>query len=118
MSALLVTWIVTAVSFFIISKLPIGVEIDSLVKSLMSAAVFGIVTAIVRPILDFFFAVPNFLSFNLFPWLFAFIAGAICFGLAAWLVKGFRLRYGWISAALGAFALSLVSNLIYNVLFL
>ncbi len=113
-----VVWIVTAVSFFIISKLPIGVEIDSPVKSLISAAVFGIVTAIVRPILNIFFAVPSLLTFNLFPWLFAFIAGAICFGLAAWLVQGFRLRYGWISAALGAFALSLVSNLIYNAFFL
>jgi putative membrane protein len=39
-----------------------------------------------------------------------------CFSIAAWLVDGFRLRYGIWSAILGAFALTLVNNIIYKLL--
>jgi putative membrane protein len=34
---ILIAWLVTSVSFFIISKLPIGVEIDSFKKAMISA---------------------------------------------------------------------------------
>ncbi|MEY4520415.1 MAG: hypothetical protein RLZZ499_3015 [Cyanobacteriota bacterium] len=56
MTGIIVTWLVITVSFLIISKLPIGVEIDSFGKALLSAAVFGILNAILRPILGFFTA--------------------------------------------------------------
>jgi putative membrane protein len=115
-TSLLIAWLVTAVSFFIISKLPIGVEIDTLAKTLISAAVLGILNALVKPVLGLIFTVPNFLTLNLFHGLFAFIISVICFGLAAYLVQGFRLRYGIWSAVIGALALSVVSSLIYNVL--
>lgn len=114
--ALLITWVITAISFFIISKLPIGVEIDTIGKTFLSAAVLGIVTALVRPILKLIFVVPNVLTLNLFPALFTFIASVICFGIAAWLVQGFRLRFGIWSAILGALALSFVTSLIYKIL--
>ncbi|NET49962.1 MAG: phage holin family protein, partial [Merismopedia sp. SIO2A8] len=42
LSQLLILWLVTSVSFFIISKLPTGVDIDSFGKAVISAAVFGI----------------------------------------------------------------------------
>jgi putative membrane protein len=114
--ALLITWVVTAVSLYIISKLPLGVDIDSPGKAFISAAVLGIVTAIVRPALRLFFAIPNLVTFDLMSSLFTFIITVACFGLAAWLVQGFRLRFGIWSALMGAFALSLVSSLIYKVL--
>ena len=113
---LLITWVVTAISFFIISKLPIGVEIDTIGKTFLSAAVLGIVSALVRPILAVVFAVPNALTLNLFPALFTFIASVICFGIAAWLVQGFRLRFGIWSAILGSLALSFVNSLLFKVL--
>ncbi|MDE5107449.1 MAG: phage holin family protein, partial [Trichodesmium sp. St17_bin3_1_1] len=40
-SQLLILWFVTAVSLFIISKLPTGVEIDDFKIALISSAVFG-----------------------------------------------------------------------------
>ncbi|CDN11203.1 MAG: phage holin family protein [Richelia sp.] len=113
---LLIAWVVTAVSLYIISKLPLGVEIDSPGKAFISAAVLGIVTAIVRPVLRLFFAVPNLLTFDLLSSLFTFFITVICFGLAAWLVQGFRLRFGIWSAILGAFSLSVISGLIYKIL--
>ena len=48
--SLVIAWLVTSVSFFIISKLPIGVEIDTFGKAMVSAAVFGLLNALVRPI--------------------------------------------------------------------
>ena len=92
--SLLIAWIVTSVSLFIISKLPTGVEIDSFQKAMWSAVVFGILNAILRPILGFFAFPITFLTFGLF----AIVLNAIIFGLAAYLVTGFRLRWGFWSA--------------------
>ena len=111
---LLIAWLVSASSLLLITQLPIGVEIDSTPKAFVSAAVLGIVAAIVRPILGLVFAIPNFVTFNLFSGIFTFIITAVTFAIAASLVKGFRLRLGIWSAVIGALALSLVSNLIYN----
>ena len=112
MIGLFITWLVTTISFLIISKLPIGVEIDSLGKAAISAVVFGILNAILRPILGFFTFPFIILTFGLFM----FVLNAIIFGLAAALVPGFRLRWGFWSALIGAIALSLVNSLLFNVL--
>ncbi len=115
--ALLVAWLVTAISFLIISKIPlIGVEVDSLNKSFVSAAVLGLITVFVKPILRLFFAIPNLLTLTLFQGVFTFIISVICFGIAAFLVQGFRLRYGIWSAIMGALTLSVVSSIIYHIL--
>jgi len=112
MTGLLITWIVTTISFLIISRLPLGIEIDSVKKAIISAAVFGILNAILRPIL-FFFSFPFIiLTFGLF----AFVLNAIIFGLAAFLVPGFRLRWGIWSALIGAIALSIINSLLFNLL--
>lgn len=112
MTGLFVTWLVTTISFLIISRLPIGVEIESFGKAAISAAVFGILNALLRPILTFFTFPLIFLTFGLF----AFVLNAIIFGLAAVLVTGFRLRWGVWSALIGAIALSVVNSLMFNLL--
>ncbi|MDX2215280.1 MAG: phage holin family protein [Oculatellaceae cyanobacterium bins.114] len=109
---ILITWLITAVSLFIISKLPLGIEIDSFNKALFSAAVFGILNAVLGPILRFLGTPITFLTLGLF----ALVINAIIFGLAAWLVEGFRLRWGIWSALLGAIALSIINSLIFRVL--
>lgn len=111
---LLIAWLVSASSLLIITKLPVGVEIDSPVKAYTSAAVLGVVAAIVNPILKAVFFIPNLLTFGLLSGLVTFIIAAIAFGIAAALVNGFRLRQGVWSAIIGALALSIVSNLIYG----
>ena len=109
---LLIAWLVTSVSFFLISKLPTGVEIDSFGKAVISAAVFGILNAVLKPILTFFSLPAIWLTFGLF----AVVVNAIIFGLAAYLVTGFRLRWGIWSALIGAVALAVVNSLIYKLL--
>ncbi len=113
---LLIVWIVTSISLLMISKLPLGVEIDTPQKAFFSAAILGIVTTVVRPILRLVFAVPNLLTFNLLSGIFTFMIAVVCFSLAAWLVDGFRLRFGIWSAVLGAFALTIINSLIYRLL--
>jgi putative membrane protein len=110
--SLLVAWVVTSISLFIISKLPTGVEIDTFGKALWSAAVFGILNALLRPILVILAFPITLLTFGLF----AIVLNAIIFGLAAWLVTGFRLRWGFWSALIGAIALGIINSLIYRVL--
>ena len=110
--SLAIAWLVTSVSFFIISKLPIGVDIDSFGKAMISAAVFGLLNALVRPIF-LFFGIP-LLLFTFGLWM--IVINAAIFGLAAWLVEGFRLRWGIWSALLGALALGFINSLLYQVL--
>ncbi len=110
--SLVIAWLVTSVSFFIISKLPIGVDIDSFGKAMVSAAVFGLLNALLRPIFMLFTFPALLLTFGLFM----IVINAAIFGLAAWLVEGFRLRWGIWSALLGALALTFINSLLYQVL--
>ncbi len=110
--SLVIAWLVTSVSFFIISKLPIGVDIDTFGKAMISAAVFGLLNALVRPVFMFFGFPLVLVTFGL--WI--IVINAIIFGLAAWLVEGFRLRWGIWSALLGAIALGFINSLLLSML--
>ena len=112
MLGILITWLVTTISFLIIARLPLGVEIDTFGKASVSAAVFGVLNALLRPILGFF----TFPLILLTLGLFLFVLNAIIFGLAAALVTGFRLRWGIWSALLGSIALSLINSILFNLL--
>lgn len=110
---LLIIWLVTAVSLFIISKLPTGVEIDDFKIALISSAIFGFLNSLVRPVLvTVAFPIKIVLSNFIFT---LFINMAI-FGLAAWFVSGFRLRWGFWSALIGAVALNVIYPFLYELL--
>lgn len=111
MVGILIALLVTSVSLFVISKLPTGVEIESFPKAIISAIVFGIVNALLGPIFRFFAFPITFITFGLF----GLVINGIIFGIAAALVPGFSLRWGFWSALLGAFLLSLINSLIYQV---
>ena len=64
MLAIIVSLLVSAVAFFIISKLPTGVKIESFQKAIIAAIVFGILNAILHPILSILAAPLNFISFG------------------------------------------------------
>jgi putative membrane protein len=110
--SLAIAWLVMSVSFFIISKLPLGVEIDSFGKAMMSAAVFGLLNVVVQPLVTGLSLPLIWLTFGLFM----VVVNAIIFGLAAWLVDGFRLRHGVWSALIGAMALGFINSFLYKML--
>ncbi|MBD2629365.1 phage holin family protein [Trichormus variabilis] len=112
MVGLIITWLVTAISFLIISRLPIGVEIDNFGKALITAAVFGILNALLLPILTFFTLPFIILTLGLF----FFVLNSIIFGLSAALVPGFSLRYGFWSALLGSLALAIINSILLRLI--
>ena len=113
---ILTAWLITTICFLIISRLPIGVEIDSFGKAVFSAAVFGILNAILGPILKVFAAPLNLITFGLFMPVINLIILTLVFGLAAKLVEGFRLRHKLWSALLGALSLTIVNSILLRIL--
>ncbi|MBW4558832.1 MAG: phage holin family protein [Trichormus sp. ATA11-4-KO1] len=111
MGEIILTWLVTTVSFLIISRLPLGIEIDNFGKAAIAAAVFGILNAILLPILSIFTFPIIILSFGLF----FFVLNAIIFALAAALVPGFTLRWGFWSALVGSLTLAIVISILLSI---
>lgn len=105
MSYILITWILSAFMFLAIARLPIGVQIDGFGTALLSALVFGLLNAFVKPVLQFFALPFTIVTFGLF----LFVVNAIVFALAAAIVPGFRLRNGFVSALWGSLALSVMN---------
>jgi putative membrane protein len=110
--ALLITLLVTAISLLIISKLPTGVEIDTFGKAIISAIVFGLVNAFLRPLIAFLSLPITFITFGLF----SLVINAIVFAIAAFIVPGFRLRWGFWSALIGSFALAVINSFIFRLI--
>lgn len=112
MVGFIITVIVLAISLWLISLLPIGVEIDSPGKALLGGAVIGVLTGLTHIIPGGLRNFGAIISLGLIP----FIASVIIFGLAAWLIEGFRLRWGILSAIIGAIALSIVNSILMTIL--
>jgi putative membrane protein len=113
--SLLLLWLVTAVSLYLIAQLSqfTGVEIDDFKKALISSAVFGLVNALVRPLLVLIFLPATLIFAGSFI---TFILNVVMFALAAKLVEGFSLRWGIWSAVIGALALSFINSVLFQVL--
>jgi putative membrane protein len=117
----LVQWPIRALILLLVSQLPLGVEMASFPIALLSAVVIGLLgTLLVWPlkfVLAPIWAITSMggligpISF-LFNWLITIIL----FGLAAWLIQGFRLKNGLVSAALGALVYSILSYFILKFL--
>ena len=109
MIPLLISISVLAVSLLVISKIPpVGVEIDSPISALLAGAIIGALNRIggfLPKGLTTFFA---WISLGIIP----LISAIVVFGLAAWLIEGFRLRWGLWSAFLGAILLALISSIL------
>ncbi len=106
---LIAVWLVTTVSLLIIAQLPLGIEIKNFRTALITALVLGLLNAIVRPVLGFFFFPLTILTLGLFT----FVLNAIIFWLASALVDGFRLRGGFISALIGPIILGILNAIIF-----
>jgi putative membrane protein len=109
MIGFLISVVVIAISLLIISKIPIGVEVDSPWIALIAGAIIGAFNSIWSWFPGWFRAANAIFSLGLIP----LIGSIIVFGLAAWLVEGFRLRWGIWSAILGAIALSIVNSILF-----
>ncbi|MGI8934416.1 phage holin family protein [Leptolyngbya sp. BC1307] len=110
MTGLIITWIVTTITFIILTKLPTGIESESFGKTAIAALVFGLLNGLTGWFINSLFI--NVLSLGL-----VFLIGnTILFGLAALLVPGFRLRWGIISALLGGLGVAVINGILFKIL--
>lgn len=110
MTTFIVTWVVTTISFIILTQLPTGIEADDFGKASLAALVFGLLNGLTGWLLNSFLL--NILSLGL-----VFLIGnTVLFALSALIVKGFRLRWGILSAVLGALGVTLINQIIFRLL--
>jgi putative membrane protein len=107
----LIHWIVLTLALLIVSYLYSGLRIASLPVAVVAAAVFGVLNALVRPVLQFLALPITCLTLGLFY----FVINGFMLYLTAWLVEGFTVRsFG--AAILTSILVSLFSLILNAVL--
>lgn len=112
MVGFLISVVVLAIGLFLVSKLPTGVEIDNPIAALLGGAIIGAFNGLYYIFPQWFRAFTAWGTLGIVP----LIGSIIVFGLAAWLIEGFRLRWGIGSAILGAIALAIISSILNYIL--
>ncbi len=114
MGHLLLAWLITSVSLYLISRIPaLEIEIDKFETAAIAAAVFGLLNTFVLPVLKFLTFPINVVTLGAF----SLILNVVLFAFVANAIDGIQLRNGVISAIFGAFALSITTSVLSNLLF-
>jgi putative membrane protein len=117
----LLQWPIRAAVLLLVGWLPLGVELENFGTAFLSAVVIGLLgTLLIWPlklVLALPWAITSLGGFvtpinALYNW----VITVVLFGLAAWLIPGFRLKNGLVSAILGAVVYSVISALILKAL--
>lgn len=117
----LLQWPVRALILLIVGQIgPLGVEMASFSTALLSAISIALLgTLLIWPLkllLGPIWAVTTLFGIIPLSWLFNWLITIILFGLAAWLIPGFRLKNGLLSAIFGALVYSLLSSVVLKFL--
>jgi len=116
----LLQWPVRAAILLLITRLPIGVELVSFPIALVSALVISLAGTLLIWPLRLILAPLKIVTTlgGLIPvgFLFEWLISILLFGFTAWLIQGFRLRNGLVSAALGSLSYSLISFFVLRAL--
>jgi putative membrane protein len=103
MTALLITWLATAIGLGFATLFISGIKADNTIAFLLAATVLGLINAFIRPLLWFLTAPLSVLTFGLF----ALVINALMIMLTSALVPGFEVK-GFGSAFLGALIMALI----------
>lgn len=113
MVGLIISIVINAITLLILSKIPpIGIEIDKPIAALLGGAIIGVFNGIWGLFPEGFRLFTGIISLGLIP----LIGSLIVFGLSAWLVRGFRLRWGFWSLIMGAIAFAVVNAILFWIL--
>ena len=117
----LLQWPIRALVLLVVEALPLGVELASFGTALLAEVLIGLLgTLLILPLKVVMGPVWAITSLGglISPvsFLFNWIITVILFGLAAWLIQGFRLKNGLISAILGAVVYSVISAVVLRAL--
>jgi putative membrane protein len=110
MRKLLLRWLINGVALYMAAELVRGIDVKGGWQVLaVMALIFGLVNALIRPILKFLTCPLIMLTFGLF----ILVINALMLMLATWLGNlvgiGFSIEGGFLSAFLGALVISVVS---------
>ncbi|MEX2226538.1 MAG: phage holin family protein [Dehalococcoidia bacterium] len=108
---LLVRFAVNVAALWVAQWLVRGFDIDSAGALVFGAIIFGVINAIIRPVLAFVTCLLTIITLGLFT----LILNTLMLGLTAWTAGLFDLAFkvdGFIAAFLGALVISLVSTLL------
>jgi putative membrane protein len=111
MLALLLHWLISAISLLIVAYLIPGIKVDGLGTALIASIVIGLVNATIGFFLKLITLPLTILTLGIF-WL---VINALMLELASALVSGFTVQGFW-SAFFGAIVLSLVSTFLRSAL--
>ena len=117
----LLQWPIRALVLLVVAALPLGVELASFGTALWVAVLIGLLgTLLILPLKVVMGPVWAITSLGglIAPvsFLFNWMITVILFGLAAWLIQGFRLKNGLISAISGAVVYSVISAVVLRAL--
>ena len=103
---LLLQWILSALSFMVVSYLLPGFQVPNFGSALVVAAVYGVLHVLLFRVLVFLAFIPVILTFGLF----IFVINAILLYLTAVLFKQFQID-GFFTAIVGAVLLTILNGL-------
>ena len=117
----LLQWPIRALVLLVVAALPLGVELAGFGTALWAAVLIGLLgTLLILPLKVVLGPVWVITSLGglIAPvsFLFNWIISVILFGLAAWLIQGFRLKNGLTSAICGAVVYSVISAVVLRAL--
>lgn len=105
---ILVNWLVTTLAIIISAYLLAGVRVRSFVAALITAAILGLINAVIKPILVFLTLPITILTLGLF----IFVINALLVLLTSSIVPGFEVRNFW-WALIFSLVFSLVSAILH-----
>ncbi len=112
---LLLRWVITAIALFVAVRLVPGITVETNASAwtlyAVMAIIFGLVNALVRPILSFLSCPLIFLTFGLF----IFVVNAVAFWLSAWVAGQLGVGFyvgSFVAALLGSIVVSIVSTIL------
>ena len=112
MLALVLNWVLSAVSLTIIAKLLPGFRVRSFSTALLVAAVYGILHLLLFRILAIIAFIPRFLTFGLFD----LVINAFLLYLTDKLVEDFKID-NFLTTLIGAILLTILNNIWHWLLF-
>lgn len=111
MTKILATWILVALTILALPSFVPGIAVTSFSTALLVAVFFGILNAVVRPIILLIAFPITLITLGLF----SFVVNALLFWWVGSFVKGFEV-HGFVPALLGSLVVSVVTSLSHKII--